>query len=419
MFLDNKIKKIVSSIKHNFIPFYKEKEILKIFRILNSDNRKNAMFVGGCVRKYLLKEKIDDIDIATPLTPSEIIKKFHNSDFEIKKTGIQHGTLTLINQGKKYEITTLREDIATDGRHATVTFTNDWRKDSDRRDFTINAIYLDENGKLFDPHDGFSDLRKKQINFIGDAEQRIKEDYLRILRFIRFTIQYDSEINPEVIKKIKLNLSGFKSISKERIYDELLKILSLKNFPYLILKKNELTEIFMLLFPELKYLNRLKKFNKTLLNEISNESIISLLVVDQSNNSEYFSYKYKISNKFKYKLNLLSKYLVEIRKNKNFFSDQIKKNLYLNGKNLMLELNLLTYFENKKKSLKDYQNINKKLNKITIPEFPYDGKFLIDKGLSEGKKIGRVLKLIEEKWLENKFINLKDEDIKKVIKRNI
>ena len=85
----------------------------------------------------------------------------------------------------------------------------------------------------------------------------------------------------------------------------------------------------------------------------------------------------------------------------------------------MLELNLLTYFENKKKSLKDYQNINKKLNKITIPEFPYDGKFLIDKGLSEGKKIGRVLKLIEEKWLENKFINLKDEDIKKVIKRNI
>ena len=117
------------------------------------------MFVGGCVRNYMLNEKIDDIDIATTLTPDEVIKRFQNSDVKVKKTGIEHGTLTLVFEGQKFEITTLRQDISTDGRHANIQFTEDWKEDSERRDFTINAIYLDQKGKVFDPHFGVKDLK--------------------------------------------------------------------------------------------------------------------------------------------------------------------------------------------------------------------------------------------------------------------
>ena len=126
------------------------------------------MFVGGCVRKYILNEKIDDIDIATTLTPNEIIERFENSDVKVKKTGVEHGTLTLIVEDQKFEITTLRKDISTDGRHANVEFTEDWKEDSSRRDFTINAIYLDQNGKIFDPMSGVKDLKNNKIKFIGD-----------------------------------------------------------------------------------------------------------------------------------------------------------------------------------------------------------------------------------------------------------
>ncbi len=143
----------ISSIKKILFPFYKEQKIKEIFKILNKNNN-NAMLVGGCVRNYLSKKEIVDIDIATVFSPGEIVKKFSNSGFTLVKTGISHGTIILCKDGKNFEITTLREDISTDGRHAKVLFTNDWEKDSARRDFTFNAIYLDQNGKFLDPQNG-------------------------------------------------------------------------------------------------------------------------------------------------------------------------------------------------------------------------------------------------------------------------
>ena len=127
---------LISKIKNLFFPFYRIDETKKIFSILNSKNKKEAMFVGGCVRKYLLKEDVDDVDIATTLTPDEIIKKFENTEIKVKKTGIEHGTLTLVLGKKKFEVTTLRKDLSTDGRHADIEFTENWKKDSERRDFT-------------------------------------------------------------------------------------------------------------------------------------------------------------------------------------------------------------------------------------------------------------------------------------------
>jgi poly(A) polymerase len=187
------------------------------------------MFVGGCVRKFINNEIIDDIDIATILSPEELKEKLKDTEFKTVDTGLEHGSLTIICNSNKFEVTTLRKDIKTDGRHAEIEYTNDWEQDSTRRDFSINAIYMDQSGKLFDPQNGINDLKEKKIKFIGDPLKRIEEDYLRIIRFIRFSIHYNNlTSDPENIKAIKINLNGINQLSKERVLNELHKIFSLK-----------------------------------------------------------------------------------------------------------------------------------------------------------------------------------------------
>ena len=217
-------------VKNFFFPFYKSKDIKNLFYILEKDKNSNnqvAMFVGGCVRKFLTGENIDDIDIATIFSPDEIKEKFKNSEFKIIDTGIEHGSVTVVINSSKFEITTLRKDTKTDGRHSEVSFIDNWQQDSERRDFTINAIYMDRKGKIYDPQNGRHHLKKREIVFIGDPASRIEEDYLRIIRFIRFSIHYEcKQSDSETIKSIKLNLGGIKNISKERILSELYKILN-------------------------------------------------------------------------------------------------------------------------------------------------------------------------------------------------
>ena len=145
------------------------------------------------------------------------------------ETGIEHGTITALIEGYKFEITSLREDILTDGRHAKVKFSKNWKEDALRRDFTINSIYADEDGNLFDPFEGKKDLENGFVNFIGDADKRIKEDYLRILRYLRFFAHYSKHPhNPELIRKLKINIGGISKLSKERLLNELKKITHLE-----------------------------------------------------------------------------------------------------------------------------------------------------------------------------------------------
>tara|TARA_B100000945_G_scaffold41677_1_gene28155 strand:+ start:3553 stop:4794 length:1242 start_codon:yes stop_codon:yes gene_type:complete len=411
MFLINKINKFL-------FPFYKDREIKEIFSLLNFDKKNNVMLVGGCVRNFLNNENIGDIDLATTLKPEEVIQIFSKTSFKIIKSGIDHGTLTLLKNGKNFEITTLREDILTDGRHAKVVFGKDWRADSDRRDFTINAIYLSSNGKLFDPQGGYKDLKNSKIKFIGDPENRIKEDYLRILRFLRFVIQYeDLSSNKQVYNIIKKNLNGIITLSKERVFSELNKIINSENL-ITIFKNKDLNEIFKIIFPELKYLDRLKKINKKIYKNImqsEKDIVLALLIIDQSNNHNYFAHKYKVSNLLRDNLNFYHKYFYEYKKNKNFFTIDLKKNIFYHGKNKMKSLAKFCFIRNNK----NYNYIQKNLKEIEnskIPEFPVNGKYLLDRGFKSGKKIGEVLKKIELKWIENNFI-IKNEDLDKFLKK--
>ncbi len=409
------------NIKNFIFPFYRNKDLKFIFKKLQDgipEDKIAARFVGGCVRKFLSNEKIDDIDIATILTTDQIKEKFKDTNLKIIDTGIKHGTITIVSKNYKVELTTLRKDIKTDGRHAEVEYTDDWKQDSERRDFTINAIYLDINGKLFDPQMGTIDLKNKNIKFIGDPQKRIEEDYLRIIRFIRFKIMYDSSVEPTTSNAIKQNLDGIKKISKERILIELIKILSHKNF-LSINQSSSLREIFSMIFPEFLYMNRLDRLKKVYQYSESNVDILlAVMLIDEKDNHEYFIHKYNASNKTKEILEKFNKNLIKLKNDKEFFEKDLTKNIYLNGKNHLIALNLIYFSINSKVKFNDFSKILKEILKITIPIFPIDGDFLKRKGMQEGQSLGNALKTLEKEWINNDF-KISNERIEEIIKVNL
>ncbi len=411
----------LKKLKRTFFPFYKDKDLQFIFKKLQDGVPKEkvaARFVGGCVRKHLSNEKIDDIDIATILTTNQIREKFKDTSLKIVDTGIKHGTVTLVSDKHKVELTTLRKDIKTDGRHAEVEYTDDWKQDSDRRDFTINAIYLDINGKIFDPQMGKADLENKIVKFIGDPQKRIEEDYLRIIRFIRFKIMYDTAVEPTTSNAIKQNLDGIKKISKERILIELLKILDLKNF----LKINEssnLREIFSMIFPEFLYLNRLDRLKKVYKqSELNRDILLAALLIDEKNNHEYFLHKYNASNKITEMLSKFNKNLIELKNDKDYFEKDLTRNIYFNGKKHLIALNLINFSINAKVKFYDFSKILNKILKTKVPIFSIDGELLKQKGMKEGQSLGKVLKELEKEWVNNNF-KISNNRIDEIIKINI
>lgn len=196
------------------------------------DQGQTALFVGGCVRNALFGEPVGDIDISTSAHPQDTMTICTAAGFQAIPTGIDHGTVTIVGDGIPHEITTYRKDVETDGRRAVVAFAETIEEDALRRDFTMNALYADRSGDVFDPLNGIDDLYARRIRFIQDATQRIREDYLRTLRFFRFNAWYGDPENgydPDALSAIADNLDGLTSLSKERITAEMLKLLSAPN----------------------------------------------------------------------------------------------------------------------------------------------------------------------------------------------
>ena len=411
-----KIKNIIESVDlflFKIFGSYKSTKILQnykeaqlIFSYLN-ENKNEVKFVGGCVRKSLKGEKIDDIDLATSLIPEDVKNRLIKQGVKVVDTGISHGTITAILNKKSFEITSLRKDISTDGRHASIEHTLNWKEDASRRDFTINAIYVDLEGRIFDPFNGVLDLKNGIIKFIGSPEERIQEDYLRILRYFRFFTHYSKkECDPETVNSIKRNINGLNKISNERIFSEIKKIFSLQNI-YSLFLNEKLNSIFLNIFPQFKYKKRLRKisiFNKAFKYKYDSDFILGLLIIDDSNNYEYFCHKYKVSNNIKKRFANIAKNFKNF-KNKNFFTEvNIKKLIYLTNKKEVEDLLLFAICENDKLNLTNIEKLVNYVNTCKVPKFPVNGDFLKEHGYQTGETLGKKLKQIEELWIQNNFI---------------
>ena len=423
--MDNFLDKIffrsrnLDYISQNLINLTTQTPAKRIFEALNTySERSEVRYVGGCVRKVIKKETVDDIDLATNLVPSEVCDALKKQNINFYETGIQHGTITAIIDDHKYEITSLRKDVSTDGRHAKVEFSSDWKEDAARRDFSINSIYSDKHGNLFDPYNGKKDLESGNINFIGDSENRIKEDYLRILRYVRFFINYSNQSHDlNIIKKIKKNIGGVSKLSSERLLDEFKKLTRSNAFLKIFNDKISL-ELIEIIFPQLKNLENFKKLNSHAIDNLSKVDFIfllSLLIVDGSDNTDYFLYKFNISKKDQKRLKSIDFFYKENVSIKNFNEKNFNKIFYYNGKQTVIDIinyKLFTSSKVEKKLLKLLETYKDKV----IPTLPIDASTLMTKyNIAEGKMLGNKLKLIEEIWVQNSF-QISEKQIQKIIK---
>lgn len=207
-------------------PWLNEPRLRAVMEVLNASGGE-VRVVGGAVRNALLGIPVADIDLATTLLPDQVMQLARAAKFGVHATGLDHGTITISHKGAAFEVTTLRKDVETNGRHAVVSFTTDWAMDAQRRDFTINALYCDISGLIYDFTNGYEDVRKRKVRFVGLPSQRIREDYLRILRFFRFHAHYGKGAPDEAGLKACVRLrAGLKSLSAERVRQELLKMLA-------------------------------------------------------------------------------------------------------------------------------------------------------------------------------------------------
>ena len=306
---------------------------------------------------------------------------------------MKHGTVTAVLNKKTFEITTLRKDITTDGRHAEVEFSKDWLEDANRRDFTLNALYLRLDGTVYDPLNGYDDIKASKITFIGDANKRIREDALRILRFYRFSSDHGiGNIDEEGMLATIKHKFLIGALSGERVNNELKKILSSERASYIIPLIAEIG-ILKVILPQYQgyknFLRYVKIENLLSLNNVMGR--LSCLVPCDEKNMTEISAKLKLSNKEK---NLLISYCKPFKIN-NLSERTIRRELYYFGKNIIIHK--LIYL-----NLLDIKTLNY-INDYKIPKIPLTGKDLIKEGWQEGRDMGDKLKQFEKKWVRNDF----------------
>ena len=400
---------MTNEIQYNFL---KDKVCMKIFSLLN-EKEDTSRFVGGCVRDSIIGLKTNDIDIATKLNPEDVVKILGSESIKVVPTGVDHGTVSVFSKDFNFEITTLRSDISTNGRHAEVMFSDSWEEDSLRRDFTINSIYLKQNGEIYDPHNGIQHLKDKKIIFIGNPDERINEDYLRILRFFRFNAFYGNnnlKLSSDSIKACTKNKNKIKKLSSERVQNEFFKILNSSN-PYFIISIMRKIEILDLLF---EHKVETKIFKKLLLIEKENSfsknhilRFVSLALKNKkinSNNLQMFNF----SKKERKELCLLTNQEFEIHNKLN--KSDIKKILYSIDRKTLKDMAKLSWaLSNNRVTNKNWKNVLNQIDKVAIPIFPLKAKDILDYGLEEGPIIGEILKTIEKDWIDSNFEHNKED----------
>ena len=390
-------------------PWMQSTQINKLFAALDNNTR----FVGGCVRDALLGIDAEDIDMATPLLPEEVIKRLKANNIKAIPTGLEHGTITAVIEGQPFEITTLRRDTSCDGRHAEVDFTDSWQQDAARRDFTINALSCGLDGKIYDYFSGLDDLQNSEVKFVGNADDRCREDYLRILRYFRFTAYYGKgKFNADAINACKANASGIKSLSGERIRQEMLKLLASENV-ILILDKMQEIGVSQKIFQGNINLDLAKNLRDLIK---SGEALILLASLLKNNISDLKSFTklWKLSNKEAEFLKQILLTTFEPSPDSDILEH--KKLARKVGKRIYRGIMLLLAASDMQNSDKYLHRINE-VEKWQIPFFPVNGKDLMNKGINPGKEMGILLAKGESWWEDNNYAPSKRKVLDYIIRK--
>ena len=365
----------------------------------------DARFVGGAVRNAILGEKVADIDIATPLLPQDVIRRLQKAGFGAVPTGLEHGTITAVVRGHPFEVTTLRRDVSTDGRRATVAFTTDWTEDAARRDFTMNALYASADGEVFDHVGGLADLRARHVRFVGDPRTRIREDYLRILRLFRFHAWYGKgELDAAAFAAAAAEKAGLKLLSGERVQKELLRLLQAKA-PVPALQAMQRASILAEILPadiQLERTAHLIEIETATRREPDNVLRLAALLPDDAKAALKLSGVLKLSNADKERL--IEAAEPDSRIAASLSLREARQFLYRFGQQRFRDQLLLRWSQSQDKA-KDtrWGKLLKLAESWKKPEFPIDGRDVMAKGIDEGPKIGTTLRALEQEWVEADF----------------
>jgi poly(A) polymerase len=361
-----------------------------VARILKALGSKQGLirYVGGAVRDDLMGLPVSDVDFATKLTPQQVIERLEKAHIKAVPTGIEHGTVTAVADGQPVEITTLRADVSTDGRRATVAFTDDWMADASRRDFTINALYADpEDGEVHDYFGGTEDLKARRVRFIGDPLTRIAEDHLRILRFFRFHARFgEGDPDSAAIDACTARANDLMALSRERIADELLKLLALPDPAATVTLMIE-RGIFRPVLPEIADAERLAKLLEAERDggfEPDRLRRLSALLPPEPDVAEKVAARIKLSNKARKRIALAAD--GDLAANRQALA-------YWIGTESAQDRLLLAGRPADAAALRDWP----------VPRLPITGGHLIKRGVAQGPLVAKTLQAIEREWVEAGF----------------
>ena len=367
-----------------------------------------ARFVGGCVRDALIGRAVGDIDIATDAVPQRVMDALHAANIKAVPTGIEHGTVTAIVGGTPFEITTLRKDVETFGRHATVAFTDDWTEDAARRDFTVNALSLGRDGTLYDPFGGERDLRAGRIRFVGDAAARIDEDVLRMLRFFRFHAYYGmGDLDPDGLaacRKMAPRLSG---LSAERVWAELRRLL-LAPQPGAVLRAMQASGVIGVILPEASAFDRLDRLvgiesaeAATWPAAVQPDAVrrLAALVDIDAAAADGMARRLKTSNADRDRLTAL---VAGVRQPPDMGEARtVRRMLYRLRPDRVVDLALVLWAGGD--TATPWQDVLAQADRWIPPVFPVAGRDVSALGIAQGPRVGELLRAVEDWWIAEDF----------------
>ena len=366
-----------------------EPRLQEVLRVLNASGETRV--AGGAIRNALLGVVVADVDLATVLLPEQVIDVAKTAGFGAHPTGLQHGTVTLTCRKAAFEVTTLRRDIETDGRHAVVSFTSDWKEDAARRDFTINAMYCDAAGKIYDYTKGYQDIQKRKVKFVGVAAERIEEDYLRILRFFRFHAWYGKNAPDKLGLEACVELKkGLKKLSVERIRQELLKLLVAPQAIKTLQLMAE-TGVLRTILPHTEKWNVLER--------LPADALLQLFVLARA--PKKLKDQLRLSNEDAARVSAMAA-APELTP---ALSDMERRRiLYQLGASGWSDAVLLSFAHSKAKANDaKWSALLELANTWVPPRLPVKGTDLIGVGLHPGPKMGQILSALEDWWVANDF----------------